>query len=218
MAELTLTQKLVELQRTVRALQVDSENKGFKYRYISGSKVLSVVRPKMDELGLTLTQTVEPSSIQISGSSIFMVLRFVWTDSASGERLEVLWPSAGQNSSLDKAIGCAMTYGERYFLMKQLHIATDEDDVDAQEPTKAEPRKAQVKGPKVYTMAGFNAGEYADVIGYLSKHIDPATQGLDTEAVKVVNKPCYQWEEGVLDMIVKAAKKKAFVDDLNGDH
>ena len=31
----------------------------------------------------------------------------------------------------DKGLGSALTYGERYFLLKFFHIATDKDDVDA---------------------------------------------------------------------------------------
>lgn len=31
----------------------------------------------------------------------------------------------------DKSLGSAITYAERYFLLKQFHIATDKDDVDA---------------------------------------------------------------------------------------
>ena len=31
----------------------------------------------------------------------------------------------------DKGLGSALTYAERYYLMKTFHIATDEDDVDA---------------------------------------------------------------------------------------
>ena len=35
----------------------------------------------------------------------------------------------GQND-WDKGVGSAMTYAERYFLLKYFHIATDEDDID----------------------------------------------------------------------------------------
>jgi hypothetical protein len=31
----------------------------------------------------------------------------------------------------DKGLGSALTYAERYYLMKTFHIATDEDDIDA---------------------------------------------------------------------------------------
>ena len=38
--------KLLEIQRSVRALLPNAD--GNNYKYISGSKVLGIVRPKMD--------------------------------------------------------------------------------------------------------------------------------------------------------------------------
>ena len=143
---MSIDRKMLELQKSVRALDKDSENKHFNYRFVSGSKLLGVVRPKMDELGLTLTQTIIPESIEKTGNSIFMLLRFVWHDAYTGQTREDLWPAYGTNNSLDKAIGCAMTYAERYYIMKQLHIATDEDDVDGMEPVQPQqPARAQAK-------------------------------------------------------------------------
>lgn len=126
----TLIMKMLELQKSVRALGKDARNPAFKYDYVSGSKLLSVLRPKMDELGLILVQSFVPESVKISGNQIFLHLSFTWYDCATGESRTDLFPSSGQNNSLDKAIGCAMTYGERYYLLKQFHIATDEDDAD----------------------------------------------------------------------------------------
>ena len=39
--------------------------------------------------------------------------------------------AANGMNAFDKGLGSALTYAERYFLLKTLHIATDEDDVDA---------------------------------------------------------------------------------------
>ena len=57
-------------------------------------------------------------------------LRFTWIDVDSGESEECLFSANGQNG-WDKGLGSALTYGERSFLLKFFHIATDEDDVDA---------------------------------------------------------------------------------------
>lgn len=168
---------------------------------------------------LTTTTTYNGKTTQKNTfvDDVEMTVRFINVDDPS-QTLDVVAYGRGIDAA-DKGFGKASTYARKYCLLNAYKIATGEDpdkDMSQDIQSISEPRKAQGKGPKVYTMAGFHAGEYADVIGYLSKHIDPATQDLDTEAVKVVNKPCYQWEEGVLDEIVKAAKKKAFVDDLNG--
>ena len=221
--KLNLAQKILELQKAVRGLSKDAENKGFKYAYVSGSKLLGVVRPKMDELGLTLTQTILPESIRLEGNTIFLVLRFVWCDAATGETKEDLWPSYGQNTSLDKAIGCAMTYSERYYLMKQLHIATDEDDVDAAEPeqTEAKParktRKMETKTtepasvavplPKV-TMDVVVAGRCKQAVAYLAEKYDAWANDFP-KADKDYIRSRYDWDDDAFDAVIGMAKVEA---------
>ena len=56
-------------------------------------------------------------------------MKFTWIDVETGEKDECLWGANGQND-WDKGVGSAMTYAERYFLLKYFHIATDEDDID----------------------------------------------------------------------------------------
>lgn len=58
---MNLYQKLVEIQKSVRALGKNS-SAGYgasAYQYVSGSKILDWIRPKMDELGLLLTQQID---------------------------------------------------------------------------------------------------------------------------------------------------------------
>lgn len=137
-AKLSLVAKLAELQKRVRGLGKDARNG--QYDYVSGSKVLNIIRPAMDELGLLLAQEVEDVSYQREDyqlgngkvkSEMFVCAKmlFTWIDSESGERLPLRFCATGQNG-WDKGIGSALTYGERYFLLKFFHIATDEDDVD----------------------------------------------------------------------------------------
>ena len=64
-------------------------------------------------------------------------LKFTWIDADSGETLVCHWASSGQNN-WDKGLGSALTYGERYFLLKFFHVATDKDDVDAPRTTDEE--------------------------------------------------------------------------------
>ena len=58
-----------------------------------------------------------------------VMMRFTWVDVETGEKDENLFGANGQND-WDKRHGSALTYGERYFLLKYFHIATDEDDID----------------------------------------------------------------------------------------
>lgn len=157
---MAIYKKLLELQKTVKGLGKDT--KGFNYSYVSGSKVLSYLRPKMDELGIILKQEiVEITNVRQdyadkygkTKSEILTTcnMKFTWVDCETGETDVNMFAANGQND-WEKGLGSALTYGERYFLLKYFHIATDEDDVDArqEEPQKApqkttEPQKAPPK-------------------------------------------------------------------------
>ena len=156
-----LQTKLLALQGCVRGLAKDAKagNGSYSYPYISGSKLLGVVRPAMDELGLRLAQEMDTDGIQFQGTNAIVPFIFTWIDTESGEREAVRWLAVGSNTPLDKAIGSAATYAERYFIMKQLHLATDEDDTDALTPEDfgekvvetapaPAPKKAPQKGAK----------------------------------------------------------------------
>lgn len=134
-------QKLLEIQKAVRALARDAAGGGNTsgYMYVSGSKVLDIVRPKMDALGLLLIPEVESIGTERidyqvkngAKSEMFttVMMTFTWVDCETGEKLPVKFGANGQNG-WDKGLGSALTYAERYFLLKFFHIATDEDDVD----------------------------------------------------------------------------------------
>lgn len=139
-----IRQKLIEIQKSVRALQRDA--KAYNYNYVSGDKLLYFVRPKMDELGLLLLPEVlgvetrdvtyqqwdKGAKAMVEKKEILYVLtmRMTWADAEDGDTLSQEWRAAGMNA-FDKGYGSALTYGERYYLLKLFHVATNEDDVDA---------------------------------------------------------------------------------------
>ena len=143
--------KLLALQQAVVGLTKDA--KGNTGEYVSGNKLLGIVRPMMDKLGLLLTKDVveyhfEPFESQTKNGTkkemfCHLKMRFTWIDAESGETLSVDWASSGCNG-IDKSIGSAYTYGERYFLLKQFGIATDKDDVDAPKSAEDEMNLAQI--------------------------------------------------------------------------
>jgi hypothetical protein len=73
-----------------------------------------------------------------------VMLRFTWIDTDSNEREECLFGANGQND-WERGVPSAMTLGERYFLLKFFHIATDEDDIDNPERKAAEEAERSVK-------------------------------------------------------------------------
>lgn len=132
-------QKLANIQSAIRGLGQDK--KGNNYTYVSGSKVLSAIKPLMIEEGLLLKQEIVEIHNQRQDylvgreqkpkSEILttLIIKFTWVDVETGEKDENLFAANGQND-WDKGVGSALTYAERYFLLKYFHIATDEDDVD----------------------------------------------------------------------------------------
>lgn len=138
---MNLFQKLIEIQKSVRALGKNAN--ASTYQYVEGSKVLDFIRPKMDDLGVLLVpnvdsienQRIDYQTRQGAKSEMLtkVMITFTWIDAESGEKLPVQFAANGMNN-WDKGLGSALTYAERYFFLKFFHIATDEDDVDALPP------------------------------------------------------------------------------------
>jgi len=115
------------------------DKSAFNYKYVTGDKVLGTIKPLMNDLGLLLKQEVlsienerqDYSAKDGIKSEILskLSMRFTWVDTETGEKDENYFGANGQNG-WDKGVGSAITYAERYFLLKYFHIATDEDDID----------------------------------------------------------------------------------------
>ena len=160
MANLNLYQKLLVIQKKINGLGKDKKSN--TYSYVTGDKVLGEIKPLMNELGLILKQEVisihnermdyktgigtayeKPKSEILSK----VMMQFTWIDTETGDKDVNLFGANGQND-WEKGLGSALTYAERYFLLKFFHIATDEDDIDNDSRKKVE----QVKPtPKVET-------------------------------------------------------------------
>jgi len=133
---LSLTQKLLEVRKSVDYLQKSS--KGSQFNYTSSSQVLSAVRTKMNELGLLLTPHVTHAEVREnltkSGTAVYfteLVMTMEWEDTDSGEIKAIPWYAQGVDLAGEKGVGKALTYAEKYFILKQFNIPTDKDDPDA---------------------------------------------------------------------------------------
>jgi len=142
--EKNIYSKLLKIQQKINGLGKDKT--GNNYKYVTGDKLLGEVKPMMNELGLLLKQEVIsienvrqdyvvavskdlPNGKPKSEINSKVMMRFTWIDCETGEKDVNLFGANGQND-WDKGVGSALTYGERYFLLKYFHIATDEDDID----------------------------------------------------------------------------------------
>lgn len=150
--KLNIYQKLLKIQNKINGLGKDKST--YNYMYVTGDKLLGEIKPMMNELGLILKQEV--LSIENTRQDYELVgkdgvikhkaeilskvdMRFTWIDCETGETDVNLFGANGQND-WEKGLGSALTYAERYFLLKYFHIATDEDDIDNDQRKGVEPK------------------------------------------------------------------------------
>lgn len=146
--QLNLFQKIADVKANIDGFTKDA--KSYNYSYVSGSQVLHRIRNKMIENNLLLVpKTSEENYKQIdvtrfnkkagreittSEFIVEMKLTYVWINADKPEeQFEVTFYAVGQQDDISKAHGTALTYAERYFLMKFFNIPTDEDDADAKQ-------------------------------------------------------------------------------------
>lgn len=154
---MNIYQKLHKIQSQVLGLGKDKSSNS--YKYVTGSKVLEHIKPLMNEYGLILKQEVlsidnerqdykvginTPNEKVKSEILTKCMMRFTWIDVETGEKDENLFGANGQND-WEKGLGSALTYAERYFLLKYFHIATDEDDIDNPERKEQEEQLQQAE-------------------------------------------------------------------------
>jgi hypothetical protein len=163
-SKMNIFQKLLEIQKQVNGLGKDKSS--FNYKYVTGSKVLEHIKPIMNEYGLILKQevlSIDNDKIDYTNSKgasktevlSKVMMKFTWIDSETGERDENMFGANGFNE-FEKGLGSALTYAERYFLLKYFHISTDEDDIDNpnRKPTEVtRPSKAEAPTPKKPTIS-----------------------------------------------------------------
>jgi hypothetical protein len=141
---MNIHQKLIEVRKTIKGFSKDT--KGFNYSYVSGNQILRAIKDKMDELGILLIPEVDYDTLSwckheytnIKGQDKLdfiiqgkMTYKWVNAESPAEDYINVPWLMVGQQSDdISKAVGTALTYNERYFLLKFFNCPTDEDDPD----------------------------------------------------------------------------------------
>lgn len=143
MSELNLYQKIADVKANIDGFTKDT--KGYNFSYVSGSQILHRIRSKMIEHNLLLvpnttneqwtTHTYKnKKGNEVVDFVVEMDLNYKWINADKPEeQLDISYHAFGQQSDISQAHGTALTYAERYFLMKFFNIPTDEDDADAKQ-------------------------------------------------------------------------------------
>lgn len=160
---MNIYQKLIEVRKVVPYLKKAA--KGGQYDYTGSSQVLSAVREKLDELNLLLIPTITDKRLHQSAIEYFdkegrpnkrtityfteldMTMTWVNADNPE-EKITSSWYAQGVDIAGEKGVGKALTYGEKYFILKFFNIATDKDDPDA-----FQKKTESVKPPKMISKA-----------------------------------------------------------------
>ncbi len=133
--KLSLYEKLIEIRKTCTYLKKDTE--GHQYNFVSSSQTLGALRTAMDEFGVLLVPEItahEKTSWNNSNGKLQIMteltIKYRWINAEKpDEVLESMWYAQGLDNA-EKGVGKAVTYGEKYFLLKFFQIATDKDDPD----------------------------------------------------------------------------------------
>ena len=181
---MNIYQKIVEVRKSIEGFSKDKKSYG--YEYVSGNQILRSIKSKMDELGLMLIPSVDYDTfkwekheyVTSKGKEAldFIVeakMKYTWINAESPEeQIEVPWICVGQQTDdISKAMGTAMTYNERYFLLKFFGLPTDEDDADnkntEERGTAAYSKKNNQSNPNLISEAQLNR------LYMIAKGIDP---------------------------------------------
>ena len=139
---MNLYQKIIEVRKSIGTLSKDK--KGYNFSYVTGDQILNKIKFKMDELQLILQPSTqsgqwskhEYKTKQNKDAIDFLVWgqgSYTWINAENPEEREIV-PFAyygQQGDDVSQAYGTALTYAERYFLLKYFGIPTDGDDPDA---------------------------------------------------------------------------------------
>lgn len=174
--------KLLTIQKLVDGMIKDGTNTSDKYDFASDENVLDKFRPLMDDAGLLLIPEVLGTNVREgatrSGTTRYfteLTLAMTWYDTESGESLKCPWYAQGVDLAGEKGVGKALTYGEKYFLLKFFHVPTRKDDPDAGGRTKTgELKQSGTQAAKE------NTAYYRDAI----RQITTVITGGDPEKVK----------------------------------
>lgn len=132
---LNIYQRLSNVRKTCGYIK--KENEGYQFKYVSSSQTLGHLHNAINENGLILipeivSQDLQETTNQKGNKEFFTKLSMVFTwvniDNPD-EKIVCQWTAQGLDNA-EKGIGKALTYAEKYFLLKFFNIATDKDDPD----------------------------------------------------------------------------------------
>jgi len=147
--QLNIYQKLAEVRKKVPYLQKGQRSN--QYSYVGSSDVLSALNKEINKVGLILKPEIVNAKVSETHeqrwlqdkvkkepiptdrvtyfTELEMLMTWINIDNPK-EKVICNWYAQGVDIAGEKGVGKALTYGEKYFLLKFFNIATDNDDPD----------------------------------------------------------------------------------------
>lgn len=145
--QLTLHEKLLRIADMAGVLQ--KSKSGYSYKYVPEEDIQAKVTAGLQKYGVMLYNSIVPGTVKVVPISyekydakikglkpineviVSGDMTYEWVDTADPEqRVETTWAFVGQMEDAAQAMGAGLTYANRYYLMKQLQLATTESDPD----------------------------------------------------------------------------------------
>lgn len=144
MSEKNVYQRLAEVRKSISYLK--KEKSGSQFQYVGSSDVLGALHSAINDAGLLLIPSITNHKlnerVELIGSKdnqkeratyfteLEMNMRWQNIDDKE-DFVDSAWYAQGVDIAGEKGVGKALTYGEKYFLLKFFNIATDKDDPDS---------------------------------------------------------------------------------------
>lgn len=148
--QLNLYQKLAKIGKPIEVVQ--KNKRGYGYTYADEELLLSQITGLMKKFGVSLIPGVVPTSStvqpyhyvktkttkdgtpfeeHVNEVMVYGDMTWTWVNNDNpDERIVVPWFFVGSQSDASQAFGSALTYSDRYFLLKYFNVATSDNDPD----------------------------------------------------------------------------------------
>ena len=148
--KLNLVQKLAKMREMVEVLRKNKA--GYNYKYVTEDEIMAKVAAGMKKYDVSLIPSIvqgtlvvtpchyEKTKITKSGEVIkeainevlvYGEMLFTWVNNEDrSDHIQVPWVLVGRQSDASQTLGSALTYANRYFMLKYFQIATPDDDPD----------------------------------------------------------------------------------------
>lgn len=145
--DMTLHQKILKIADMAGVLQ--KSKSGFSYKYVPEEDIQAKVTAGLQKYGIMLYNSIVPGTLNVMPISyekydaknkvnkpvneviVSADMTYTWVNADNpDERVETTWAFVGQMEDAAQAMGAGLTYANRYYLMKQLQLATTESDPD----------------------------------------------------------------------------------------